>query len=102
MSKCWPLRHLVNPCFRAHETFPSEEPANSTGVRGGSARSGVNPPAAIAAQRAGALGVGLLSGGYGSEELQAAGAYRVYDDPAGLLGHLDELGVRAGGSAGDR
>jgi HAD superfamily hydrolase (TIGR01509 family) len=50
----------------------------------------------LAAQRAGALGVGLLSGGYGSEELQAAGAYRVYDDPADLLAHLDELGVRAG------
>jgi HAD superfamily hydrolase (TIGR01509 family) len=50
----------------------------------------------LAAQRAGALGVGLLSGGYGSEELQAAGAYRVYDDPSDLLAHLDELGVRAG------
>ena len=48
----------------------------------------------LAAQRAGALGVGLLSGGYGSEELEAAGAYRVYEDPAGLLAHLDELGVR--------
>ena len=50
----------------------------------------------LAAQRAGALGVGLLSGGYGSEELQTAGAYRVYDDPSDLLAHLDELGVRAG------
>jgi len=50
----------------------------------------------LAAQRAGALGVGLLSGGYGKEELERAGAYRVYEDPADLLGHLDELGVRAG------
>jgi phosphoglycolate phosphatase-like HAD superfamily hydrolase len=50
----------------------------------------------LAAQRAGALGVGLLSGGYGSEELETAGAYRVYDDPADLLRHLDELGIRAG------
>ena len=49
----------------------------------------------LAAQRAGALGVGLLSGGYGQEELERAGAYRVYDDPADLLAHLDELGVRA-------
>ena len=49
----------------------------------------------LAAQRAGALGVGLLSGGYGQEELERAGAYRVYEDPAGLLGHLDELGIRA-------
>ena len=49
----------------------------------------------LAAQRAGALGVGLLSGGYGKEELEQAGAYRVYDDPAELLAHLDEMGVRA-------
>ena len=49
----------------------------------------------LAAQRAGALGVGLLSGGYGQEELERAGAYRVYADPADLLGHLDELGIRA-------
>jgi phosphoglycolate phosphatase-like HAD superfamily hydrolase len=42
------------------------------------------------------LGIGLLSGGYGSDELVRAGAYRVYDDPADLLAHLDELGIRAG------
>jgi HAD superfamily hydrolase (TIGR01549 family) len=49
----------------------------------------------LAARRARALGVGLLSGGYGTDELQAAGAYRVYEDPADLLRHLDEVGVRA-------
>jgi HAD superfamily hydrolase (TIGR01509 family) len=49
----------------------------------------------LAAQRARALGVGLLSGGYGEDELVRAGAYRVYDDPADLLLHLDEVGVRA-------
>jgi HAD superfamily hydrolase (TIGR01509 family) len=49
----------------------------------------------LAAQRAGALGVGVLSGGYGREELERAGAYRVYEDPAALLGHLDELGIRS-------
>jgi len=38
--------------------------------------------------------VGLLSGGYGREELQQAGAYRVYEDPRDLLVHLDEVGVR--------
>jgi HAD superfamily hydrolase (TIGR01509 family) len=48
----------------------------------------------LAARRARALGVGLLSGGYGREELERAGAYRVYDDPADLLLHLDEVGVR--------
>ena len=48
----------------------------------------------LAARRAGALGVGLLSGGYGAEELQQAGAYRVYEDPEDLLEHLDEVGVR--------
>lgn len=48
----------------------------------------------LAARRARALGVGLLSGGYGRDELERAGAYRVYDDPADLLRHLDEIGVR--------
>src|SRR5262249_26386549 len=47
----------------------------------------------LAARRAGALGIGLLSGGYGADELQSAGAYRVYEDPADLLAHLDEIGV---------
>jgi HAD superfamily hydrolase (TIGR01509 family) len=51
----------------------------------------------LAAQRARALGVGLLSGGYGREELERAGAYRVYQDPADLLRHLDEVGVRLAG-----
>lgn len=49
----------------------------------------------LAARRARALGVGLLSGGYGREELESAGAYRVYQDPADLLRHLDEVGVRS-------
>jgi HAD superfamily hydrolase (TIGR01549 family) len=49
----------------------------------------------LAARRARALGVGLLSGGYGREELERAGAYRVYNDPADLLQHLDEVGVRS-------
>ena len=48
----------------------------------------------LAARRAGALGIGLLSGGYGRGELDLAGAYRVYEDPADLLIHLDEVGVR--------
>ena len=48
----------------------------------------------LAARRAFGLGVGLLSGGYGREELERAGAYRVYQDPAELLRHLDEVGVR--------
>ena len=48
----------------------------------------------LAARRAGALGVGLMSGGYGREELERAGAYRVYADPAEMLAHIDELGVR--------
>jgi HAD superfamily hydrolase (TIGR01509 family) len=50
----------------------------------------------LAARRAFALSVGLLSGGYGREELERAGAYRVYQDPLELLKHLDEVGVRLG------
>jgi HAD superfamily hydrolase (TIGR01509 family) len=49
----------------------------------------------LAARRAGALGIGLMSGGYGREELERAGAYRVYADPAEMLDRLDELGVRS-------
>jgi HAD superfamily hydrolase (TIGR01509 family) len=48
----------------------------------------------LAARRAGALGVGLLSGGYGEDELVRASAYRVYEDPADLLRHIDEVGGR--------
>jgi HAD superfamily hydrolase (TIGR01509 family) len=48
----------------------------------------------LAATRCRALGVGLLSGGYGDEELRQSGAIRVYDDPADLLDHLDEVGGR--------
>jgi HAD superfamily hydrolase (TIGR01549 family) len=48
----------------------------------------------LAARRAGALGIGLQSGGYGREELERAGAFRVYADPAEMLSRLDEAGVR--------
>jgi HAD superfamily hydrolase (TIGR01549 family) len=48
----------------------------------------------LAARRARSLGIGLLSGGYGLEELERAGAYRVFEDPADMLSHIDELGGR--------
>jgi HAD superfamily hydrolase (TIGR01509 family) len=48
----------------------------------------------LAARRAHSLGIGLLSGGYGMEELERAGAYRVFADPADMLEHLDEVGGR--------
>ena len=47
----------------------------------------------LAARRAGMLSVGLLSGGYGEDELRAAGAFRVYRDAQELLESLDELGI---------
>jgi HAD superfamily hydrolase (TIGR01509 family) len=50
----------------------------------------------LAARRAGAIGIGVLSGGYGREELERAGAYRVYADPADMLARADEVGVRLG------
>jgi HAD superfamily hydrolase (TIGR01509 family) len=49
----------------------------------------------LAARRARGLGVGVLSGGYGQDELERAGAVRVYEDPADLLRHIDEIGGRA-------
>ena len=48
----------------------------------------------LASRRAQALGIGVLSGGYGQEELERAGAYRVYEDPGDLLRHIDEVGGR--------
>ena len=50
----------------------------------------------LAARRAGSIGIGLLSGGYGREELERAGAYRVYADPADLLARAHEVGLRLG------
>jgi HAD superfamily hydrolase (TIGR01549 family) len=47
----------------------------------------------LAARRADMLSIGLLSGGYGEDELTRAGAYRVYRDTAELDDSLDELGV---------
>jgi HAD superfamily hydrolase (TIGR01549 family) len=47
----------------------------------------------LAARRAGMLSVGLLSGGYGEDELLGAGAFRVYRDPADLHASIDELGI---------
>jgi HAD superfamily hydrolase (TIGR01509 family) len=49
----------------------------------------------LASRRAHALGVGILAGGYGLDELVQGGAYRVYEDPAELMRHVDELGVQA-------
>jgi HAD superfamily hydrolase (TIGR01509 family) len=49
----------------------------------------------LAARRARGLGVGVPSGGYGQDELERAGAIRVYEDPADLLRHIDEIGGRA-------
>jgi len=48
----------------------------------------------LAAVRCRALGVGLLSGGYGPDELRQSGAFRVYEDPADLLRRIDEVGGR--------
>jgi HAD superfamily hydrolase (TIGR01549 family) len=47
----------------------------------------------LAARRAHMLSVGLLSGGYGEDELTRAGAFRVYRDADELRESLDELGV---------
>ncbi|HEY7741308.1 MAG TPA: HAD family hydrolase [Steroidobacteraceae bacterium] len=47
----------------------------------------------LAARRAAMLSVGLLSGGYGEDELLTSGAFRVYRDTAELHRSLDELGL---------
>lgn len=47
----------------------------------------------LAARRARMLSIGLLSGGYGEDELTRAGALRVYRDTRELRESLDELGL---------
>jgi len=47
----------------------------------------------LAARRAGILAIGLLSGGYGEDELYRAGAFRVYRDPAALFQSISQLGI---------
>jgi HAD superfamily hydrolase (TIGR01509 family) len=47
----------------------------------------------LAAVRQSALGVGFLSGGYAQEELERAGAFRVYSDAADMLMHIEQLGL---------
>jgi len=48
----------------------------------------------LAATRARALGIGFLSGGYGEQELRQSGAYRIFEGPADMLEHIDEVGGR--------
>jgi HAD superfamily hydrolase (TIGR01509 family) len=73
--------------FRAAAALLGVEPANAMVV-------GDSVWDLLAARRARSIGIGLLSGGYGREELERAGAYRVYADPADLLARADEVGVR--------
>jgi phosphoglycolate phosphatase-like HAD superfamily hydrolase len=47
----------------------------------------------LAAGRKRALPVGLLCGGYSQEELERAGAFRVYADPADMLRHIEDIGI---------
>ena len=47
----------------------------------------------VGARRAGMLSVGVLTGGYGEEELYHAGAFRVYLNLSDLLHNMDELGI---------
>ena len=47
----------------------------------------------LAAGRRRALSVGLLSGGYSQEELEQAGAFRVYADASDVLEHIEDVGI---------
>jgi HAD superfamily hydrolase (TIGR01509 family) len=47
----------------------------------------------LAARRARMFSIGVLSGGYGEDELTRAGAFRVYRDAEELAESLDELGL---------
>jgi hypothetical protein len=62
--------------------------ANATSGLAVSARPAPDRPPGRGARR------GPAVGRYGREELERAGAYRMYADPAERLAHLDEIGVR--------
>ena len=47
----------------------------------------------LAARRARMFSIGLLTGGYGEDELIKAGAYRIFKDPSDLLKSIDGLGL---------
>jgi HAD superfamily hydrolase (TIGR01509 family) len=49
----------------------------------------------LAARRAGMLPIGVLTGGYGYEELTSAGAFRVFRDAAELLASVEDIGIVA-------
>lgn len=51
---------------------------------------GDTPYDAEAARRAGIASVGVLCGGFAGADIRAAGAHRIYRDPADLLAHLDD------------
>jgi len=86
---------LVNALLR--ETVRPVSPDDIAGLQRAHAETYATYASSVRplAGRAGALGVGVLSGGYGQDELERAGAYRVYEDPLDLLRHLDEVGVRS-------
>lgn len=50
----------------------------------------------LAARQARMLGLGVLTGGYGHDELLAAGAYQVFRDVEEIIDALEELGMLHG------
>jgi HAD superfamily hydrolase (TIGR01509 family) len=58
---------------------------------------GDTPYDVLAAKRAGAEAIGLLSGGFKEEDLRAAGAVAVYRDAADLLEKWDQSPIRSSG-----
>jgi phosphoglycolate phosphatase-like HAD superfamily hydrolase len=51
---------------------------------------GDTPYDAIAAKRLGVRTIGMLSGGFSRQELEASGCIAVYRDPADLLARYEE------------
>ena len=51
---------------------------------------GDTPYDAEAARKAGLASIGVLCGGFAAQDIQAAGAHRIYADPQDLLAHIDE------------
>jgi HAD superfamily hydrolase (TIGR01549 family) len=54
---------------------------------------GDTPYDAEAARKAGVASIGVLCGGFAEADIRAAGAARVYRDPADLLAHIDDWAI---------
>ena len=91
------IRLSWNPTIRHSQRHPTKSNVEVPTLSGArellAYLTSVGVPWAIATSGDPATVRPALSGGYGQDELERAGAYRVYQDPTNLLKHLYEVVV---------